>query len=150
MATPSGGFRGHLLGGPGAVEEAGDERPLAVDTFGGRVHVAWDPDAAVTPLGQLAFFVDFLKQGGLFEPLASDCPLYLTSPNAPPRRDLVGTLVLSVLAGHRRYAHITCLRSDGVSPALLGMKKILSEDAVRRHLQKIDESQGIAWLQRPL
>ena len=25
--------------------------PVAVDTFGGRVHVEWDPQAAVTPLG---------------------------------------------------------------------------------------------------
>ncbi len=142
--------RSHPLGGLGTVEEGGDERPLTVDTFGGRVHVEWDPTAAVTPLGQLAFFVDFLKQGGLFDPLVNDCPLDLTSPNAPAKRDVVGTLVLSILAGHRRYAHITCLRSDGVSPDLLGMEKILSEDAVRRHLQKIDESQGIAWLQRHL
>ncbi len=147
MAIPFGELGGHRLGGPGTVEEAGDERPLAVDTFGGRVHVEWDPEAAVTPLGQLAFFVDFLKQGGLFDPLVSDCPLELTSPNAPAKRDVVGTLVLSILAGHRRYAHITCLRSDGVSPGLLGMKKIVSEDAVRRHLSKIDESRGIAWLQ---
>lgn len=29
---------------------------IVVDTFGGRVHVEWDPSAAVTPLGQLAFF----------------------------------------------------------------------------------------------
>jgi len=138
------------VGGPVAVEEAGDERSLTVDTFGGRVHVDWDPEAPVTPLGQLAFFVDYLKQGGLFDPLVSDCPLYLSSPNAPPKRDFVGTLVLSILAGHRRYAHITCLRSDGVSPDLLGMKRILSEDAVRRLLQKIDETKGIAWLQRHL
>ena len=25
--------------------------PVAVDTFGGRIHVEWDPQAAVTPLG---------------------------------------------------------------------------------------------------
>ncbi len=31
---------------------------LAVDTFGARVHVEWDPQAAVTPLGQLAFFIE--------------------------------------------------------------------------------------------
>ena len=30
---------------------------LLVDTFGGRIHVEWDPQAAVTPLGQLAFFI---------------------------------------------------------------------------------------------
>ncbi len=53
MATPSGGFRGDLLGGPGAVEEAGDERPLAVDTFGGRVPVDGDPEAAGAPLDDL-------------------------------------------------------------------------------------------------
>jgi len=25
--------------------------PLPVDTYGGRIHVEWDPQAAVTPLG---------------------------------------------------------------------------------------------------
>ena len=33
--------------------------PVTVDTFGGRVHVEWDPQAAVTPLGQLPFFTEF-------------------------------------------------------------------------------------------
>ena len=107
------------MGGPLRVEEAGAERSLAVDGFSGRVHVEWDAEAAVTPLGQLAFFVAFVKQGGLFDALVADCPLELTSPNAPAKRDVVGTLVLSILAGHRRHAHITCLRSDGVSPNLL-------------------------------
>ena len=77
-------------------------------------------------------------------------PLELTRPNALATRDVVGTLVLSILASHRRHAHITCLRSDEVSPDLLGMKRIVSEDAIRRHLSKIDESQGIAWLRRHL
>ncbi|MFZ1537888.1 MAG: hypothetical protein WAT23_10970 [Chromatiaceae bacterium] len=31
--------------------------PVAVDTFGGRVHVEWDSEAAMTPLGQLPFFM---------------------------------------------------------------------------------------------
>ena len=30
---------------------------VPVDTFAGRIHVDWDPDAAVTPLGQLPFFI---------------------------------------------------------------------------------------------
>ena len=91
------------------VEDAGEERCLAVETFQGRVHVEWDPEAAVTPLGQLAFFVEYLKQGGLFDPFVADCPLSYASPNAPRKRDVLGTMVLSILAGHRRYAHITCL-----------------------------------------
>jgi hypothetical protein len=42
----------------------------------------------------------------LFDAWVADCPLSLTSANAPKKRDLLGTVLLSVLAGHRRYAHI--------------------------------------------
>ena len=101
------------------------------DTYAGRVHVRvhveWDATAPVTPFGQLPFFIEYLKQGGLFDGWVADCPLSLTSPNAPRQRDLLGTVLLSVLAGHRRYAHITALRSDPVNPPLLGMRKVLSE-----------------------
>ena len=138
------------MGGLATVDDLGDQRDLAVETFSGRVHVEWDPEAAVSPLGQLAFFVEYLKQGGLFDPWVGDCPLYLTSPNAPSKRDVLGTLLLSVLAGHWRYAHITGLRSDGVSPGLLGMKKVVSEESVRRGLSKIEAAAGFAWSQRHL
>src|SRR5271165_6072889 len=50
------------------------------------------------------------------------------------KRDVLGTAMLSMLAGHRRYAHIAALRCDAVLPDLLGMKKIVSEDAVALHL----------------
>ncbi len=80
------------------------------DTYAGRVHVEWDATAPVTPFGQLPFFIEYLKQGGLFDGWVADCPLSLSSPNAPRKRDLLGTVLLSVLAGHRRYAHITALR----------------------------------------
>jgi hypothetical protein len=117
-----------------------------LDTYAGRVQIRWDPDAAVTPLGQMAFFIAFLKSAGLFDNLVASCPLRYTSPNAPSVRDLLGTVLLSVLAGHRRYAHVTSLRSDTVNPPLLGMTRVLSEDAVRRGLAKIDPDEGAAWL----
>jgi hypothetical protein len=130
----------------------GKARPVVADTFAGPVHVTWEGGAsmAVTPLGQLPFFIEFLKQGGLFEGWVADCPLSLTSPNAPAKRDILGTVLLSVLAGHWRYAHITALRCDPVMPPLLGMKKVVSEDAVRRALGKIAEEPGRAWLQAQL
>jgi hypothetical protein len=37
-----------------------------VDKFAGSVRVEWDHAAAFTPLGQLPFFIDFLKMAGLF------------------------------------------------------------------------------------
>lgn len=48
---------------------------VPVDTFAGRIHVEWDQDAAVTPLGQLPFFIEFLKASGLYDAFVSDCPL---------------------------------------------------------------------------
>jgi Transposase DDE domain group 1 len=138
-----------------AVHPAGEQPEVEpwsaiADTFAGRVHVEWDATAPVTPFGQLPFFIDYLKQAGLFDAWVADCPLWLTSPNAPRKRDLLGTVLLSVLAGHRRYAHITALRCDPVNPPLLGMKKVVSEDAVRRGLKKMNEAQGLVWLQNHL
>jgi hypothetical protein len=118
---------------------------VAVETFGGRVHVEWDPQAAVTPLGQLPFFIEFLKTAELFEPWVDDCPLVYSSPNAPSKRDVLGTVLLSILAGHRRYAHITSIRSDSVNPELLGMNKVVSEDSVRRSFRHVDEEECRVW-----
>jgi hypothetical protein len=138
---------------------AGEQPPVAqeappvavtVDSWAGRIKVEWDPRAPLTPLGQASFFIEFLKVSGVFDALVADCPLRRTSPNAPSNRDVLGTLVLSVLAGHKRYAHVTALRADGVLPELLGIERILSEDAVRRGLAAIDEVQGTAWLRRHL
>src|SRR5208283_6042809 len=124
----------HPAGEQPAVELAADE-PVAADTFAGRVHLEWEPAAPVTTMGQLAFFIEYLKQGGLFDGWVAGCPLHLTSPNAPAKRDVLGTVLLSVLAGHWRYAHITALRCDPVNPSLLGMRKAMSEDSVRRNLE---------------
>ncbi len=39
-----------------------------------------------------------------------------TSPNAPSKAEVLGTWVISVLSGHKRYAHVTAIRCDGVNP----------------------------------
>ena len=127
-----------------------DEGRIGIDTYAGKIHVEWDPQAAVTPLGQLPFFISFLKVSGLYDDFVASCPLSYTSPNAPDRRDVLGTLLMSVLAGHHRYAHITSLRFDSVNPELLGMTKVISEDATRRALKSMDEEAGIAWLDEQL
>jgi Transposase DDE domain group 1 len=139
-----------LIPHPAGEQSLVEELFATADTFGGRVHVEWDPTVPVTPLGQLPFFIDYLKQGGLFDAWVADCPLVLSSPNAPHKRDLLGTLLLSTLAGHYRYAHVTALRCDAVNPPLLGMNKLVSEDSLRRNLARIDETAGLNWLQNHL
>jgi hypothetical protein len=124
--------------------------PIALDTFGGRVHVEWDPAAAVTPLGQLPFFIEFLKVSGLFDAFVEDCPLTFESNNAPTKREVLATLMLSVLAGHYRYAHINALRHDQVHSQLLGCRRFVSEDSARRSLYRIEEAEGTRWLDHHL
>jgi hypothetical protein len=119
--------------------------PLSVETFAGRIHVEWNPQAEVTPMGQLPFFIDFLKTAELFDPWVTECPIHYTSPNAPSTRDILGTVLLSVLAGHKRYAHITTIRSDSVNPRLLGMKRVMSEDSVRRAFTKASPTKCTQW-----
>ena len=123
---------------------------VALDTFGGRIHVEWDPSAAVTPLGPLPFFIEFLKVSGLLEPWVEDGPLSYPSNNASSKREVLATFLLSILAGHQRYAHITALRQDGIPPELLGVKRRVSEEAARRALKHMDEATGIAWLDNHL
>ncbi len=133
-----------------AIVQDGALAPATLSTWAGPVRVEWDSTAPLTPYGQLPFFIEFLKVAGLFDALVADCPLAYTSPNAPAKRDVLGTVMLSVLAGHKRYAHIAALRNDGVLPELLGMEKIVSEDAVRRGFKAIAEDEGREWLQRHL
>lgn len=123
---------------------------LVADTFDGKIHIEWDPQAQVTPLGQLPFFIQYLKIGHLFEPWVDECPLAYISNNAPKKVNILGSLLLSILSGHTRYAHITSLMGDSVNAKLLGMTKVVSDDCVRRALLKIEAQDGIRWLQEHL
>jgi hypothetical protein len=92
----------HPEGEPRIEEEGAAETVVGLDTFAGKIHLRWVADAGVSSLGQMAFFIEFLKTSGLFDDWVNDCPLQYTSPNAPQKRDVLGTILLSVLAGHWR------------------------------------------------
>ena len=74
----------------------------------------------MTAFAPVTYFLEFLKANGLWPQWVEDCPLNYRSGNAPPKQDILGTLLLSVLAGHKRYAHVTTVRSVSVLPGLLG------------------------------
>ncbi len=137
----------------GELQISGNQPPelgASLDTFAGKVKVKWVPEAAVSGLGLMVFFIEFLKTSDLFDRFVEDCPLRYTSANAPEKRDVLGTLLLSVLAGHWRYAHINAIRADGVNPELLGMTKVASEDSVRRAMKAMDEADSGRWLKKHL
>ena len=133
----------------GEVQSPGNqpaEIVTSLDTFAGKIYVKWAPEATVSSLGLMPFFIEFLKTTGLFDKWVEDCPLHYTSGNAPEKRNVLGTLVLSVLAGHWRYAHINAIRGDGINPELLGMTRVASEDSVRRAMKAMDDSASGQWM----
>jgi len=117
-----------------------------LDTPGGRFFAEWDDQAPVTREGQLIFFFQFLQAGGRWEEFLCGCPLHYTGNRGSGALNVMGTVMLSVLAGHWRYAHINALRGDGINPGLLGMRGTVSEDAVRLAMYRIEETAGLDWL----
>src|ERR1017187_4011670 len=79
----------------GELQISGNQPPASgasVDTCAGKVNVKWVPEAAVSGLALMVFFIEFLKASGLFDKFVEDCPLSYTSANAPEKRDVLGTL----------------------------------------------------------
>ena len=112
-----------------AESALGGDTSQVVDTLGGRMHVRWDRGAAATPHGQLVFFAEFLAATGVFERWVSECPLAYRSGNAPDKRDVLGTLM---------------------RVCWLGTAKLVSEDALRRALGRMDEAASAAWMRPAL
>ena len=117
-----------------------------VQTVAGRIQIRWESKSAATPMGQLAYFIEFLTLTELWLRWLTSCPLTYLSHNAPSKADVLGTWMLSVLSGHKRYSHVTAIRCDGVNPGLLEMNKVISEDSMRGALKHIPEAEGTAWL----
>lgn len=147
--------RTYIAAHPEGAVQSGSERGMTergnpVETCGGKVYVRWDPEAAVTAFGPVAYFIEFLRQTERWQRWVEDCPLRYESGNAPPKQDILGTVLLSMLAGHKRYAHVTTIRADGVLPGLLGMERVRSEDSVRRAFQRGTAGEHTEWLHKHL
>ena len=150
MSKEEQGVQAHPQGEVEIADDQAAETVTSLDTFAGKIHVKWSPEATVSSLGLMPFFIEFLKTSGLFDQWVEDCPLHYTSGNAPAKRDVLGTLVLAALAGHWRYAHISAIRGDGINPALLGMSGVASEDSVRRGMKAMDEAASGEWMKKHL
>ena len=126
------------------------EDAMVVDTMGGRMHVRWDESAQATPHGQIVFFAEFLATAGVLDRWVQACPLHYSSPNASRARDVLGTLMLGILAGSKRYAHIAGIRGDAVAAKALGLHGMVSEDSVRRALKAMEPAASEPWMRSAL
>src|SRR5258708_27911259 len=98
-----------LVGERPSVDQWVHRGGVQIDTYAGRVQVEWDSEGASAALGHVAFFVEYLKTAGLFDAWVSDCPLAYRSPHSPAKRDVLRTVLLSILAWPSRYARVTAV-----------------------------------------
>jgi hypothetical protein len=126
------------------------EDAMVAHTMGGRMHVRWDDTAQATPHGQIVFFAEFLATAGVFDRWVNECPLRYSSPNGSSARDVLGTLMLGILAGAKRYAHIAGVRGDAVAAQALGLRSMVSEDSVRRALKSMAIAATEPWMRSAL
>ena len=143
----------HPQGESPSSSSPGHNGAFAVQTPGGVFHVTYDTDAEVSHLGGSVAFAQFLQASGLFADWVADSPLRYDSNRALEVRDVLGSQMLSMICGHYRFSHITALRGDAVTPQLLGMKQVASEDAVRRAMLRLvkepaDRERSMSWLRR--
>ena len=85
---------------------------------------------AVTPLGGVVVFVEYLNRIGLSVEFRRHMPVRYRSRNQiDPSTTLVCFLV-SVLAGARRFAHAAWLRGDKALHAVLGVERFPTDDTI--------------------
>jgi hypothetical protein len=99
-----------------------------------------EEQSSVSLHGPLAYFIEFLKESGLWKNFVDACPLRNHSPTASSKEDILGTILFSVLTGQRRYAQIIAIRNDMLLPQWLGIEKLRSKDSLRRAFEKQDEA----------
>lgn len=121
-----------------------------LQTLSGTVHSCWEEDAPFTLNGYLPYFAEYLHAGDIFADWCSECPLEYKSNNAPKIPDVLGTAVISILSGHKRYCHSASLFGDKVAAEVMGLEKIVSHDSLSRGLTKMDESLAESWMQKHL
>ena len=81
----------HPEGEPEKERVQPSETALSLDTFAGKIQFRWAPDAEVSGLGQMAFFIEFLKTSGLFDNWVSGVNYFfgLTTIISPYQRQLL-------------------------------------------------------------
>jgi hypothetical protein len=126
------------------------EDAIVVDTMGGRRACALGRDRPSHTTRADRVFAEFLATAGVFDHCVQDCALHYSSPNASRPRDVLGTLMLGILAGSKRYAHIAGVRSDAVAAKALGLRGMVSEDSVRRALAAMVPAASEPWMRSAL
>ena len=119
-----------------------------IETLGGDYVLRWDDETQMSVNAHAALLSQFAKAGGFFDRLVETCPMRLTSNNAPEVRDLIATVMVSMVNGATRFRHFDRLHGDTATAELFGVGRFMSCDSVRRNFASIPDGQALPWAWR--
>ena len=119
-----------------------------ISTLGGDYALKWDDETQMSVNAHAALLSQFAKAGGFFDRLVETCPMKLTSNNAPEVRDMIATVMVSMVNGATRFRHFDRLHGDTATAELFGVGRFMSCDSVRRNFASIPEGKALPWVWR--
>ena len=126
-------------------QAAGAQR---IETLGGGYALKWDDETLMGVNAHAALLSQFAKAGGFLDRLVETCPMRLTSNNAPEVRDLIATVMVSMINRATRFRHFDHLREDTATAELFGLRRFMSCDSVRRNFASIPAEEAMPWVWR--
>ena len=119
-----------------------------IETLGGEYALKCDDETQMSVNAHAALLSQFARAGGFFDRLVETCPMRLTSNNAPEVRDLIATVMVSMVNGATRFRHFDRLHGDTATAALFGVGRFMSCDSVRRNFASIPDAKALPWVWR--
>ncbi len=122
-----------------------DELILPFETYAGKVQIE-PTDDAMTPFGGLAVWSAFVKKIQIFEKLAQLCPVTRKSNNALSVYDILTSFSLTTLCDGRHFSDVNRLRNDPAMAELFGIRRVVSDDTIRRFFKSIKIEDARQWI----
>ena len=119
-----------------------------IETLGGDYALRWDDETQMSVNAHAVLLSQFAKAGGFFDRLVETCPMRLASNNAPEVRDLIATVMVSMVNGATRFRHFDRLHGYAATAELFGVGRFMSCDSVRRDFASIPEDKALPWVWR--
>src|SRR4051812_42454560 len=85
-----------------------------------------ETEQALTPFGGLVVFLEFLNRIGFASKVIECMPVVHRSPNSIPPAQTWVAFLISVVAGARRFAHVSWIRGDRALHGMLGIDRFPS------------------------
>lgn len=99
--------------------------------FDGRKVSLKETDRALTPLGGMVVFLEFLNKIGFVKKVIECMPIIHRSPNSILPAQTYIAFLISVAAGSRRFAQTSWLRGDRALHGQMGLDRSPSNDTIR-------------------